>query len=81
MEAKDGSFGFDFAGTYTRLVPEHVIEYSLGDRTVLVELLPTGEGVNVRVTFDAEATHSIEQQQQGWRAILDRFARHVQAKR
>jgi len=80
MEAKDGSFGFDFAGTYTRLVPEQRIEYSFGDRTGVVELLPAGGGVTVRVTFDAETTHSIEQQQQGWQAILDRFARHVEAK-
>src|SRR5437868_6810082 len=80
MEAKDGSFGFDFAGTYTKLVPEQLIEYSFGDRTGVVELLPTGDAVRVRVTFDVENTHSLEQQQQGWQAILDRFARHVEAK-
>jgi uncharacterized protein YndB with AHSA1/START domain len=33
MEAKDGSFGFDFAGTYTKIVPQQLIEYSFGDRT------------------------------------------------
>jgi uncharacterized protein YndB with AHSA1/START domain len=81
MEAKDGSFGFDFAGTYTKLVPEQLIEYSFGDRTGVVELLPTGDAVRVRVTFDAETTHPVEQQQQGWQAILDRFARHVETKR
>lgn len=81
MEAKDGSFGFDFAGTYTKVEPEKLLEYAFGDRTCLVEFLPEGHGVRVRVTFDAETTHSVEQQQQGWQAILDHFGRHVEAKR
>src|SRR4249919_1720081 len=54
MEAKDGSFGFDFAGTYTKIEPEKVIEYTFGDRAAVVEFLPTADGVNVRVTFGAE---------------------------
>lgn len=81
MEAKDGSFGFDFEGTYTRVVPESLIEYSLGDREATVEFVESsGEaaGVTVRVSFDSEETHSIEQQRAGWQAILDRFRRHVE---
>ena len=78
MEAKDGSFGFDFAGTYTDIVPHRLIEYSFGDRTATVEFTETPDGVIVRVSFDAEPTHSVEQQQAGWQAILDNFARHVQ---
>jgi uncharacterized protein YndB with AHSA1/START domain len=81
MEAKDGSMGFDFAGTYTKLVDHELIEYAFGDRTAQVEFAPTSEGVKVRVTFDSESTHSIEQQRQGWQAILNNFARHVAAKR
>jgi uncharacterized protein YndB with AHSA1/START domain len=77
MEAKDGSFGFDFAGTYTKIVPHQVIEMSFGDRTAIVEFVQKNEGVLVRETFDAEETHSVEQQQAGWQAILDRFGRHV----
>jgi uncharacterized protein YndB with AHSA1/START domain len=80
MEAKDGSFGFDFAGTYTKVVPYKLIEYTFGDRTCVVEFLPAPSGVTVRVTFDAETTHSEEQQRQGWQAILNNFARHVMAK-
>jgi len=80
MEAKDGSFGFDFAGTYTRIVPYKLIEYVFGDRTGVVEFVPAGKGVTVRVTFDAETTHSEEQQRQGWQAILNNFAKHVAAK-
>lgn len=81
MEAKDGSFGFDFAGTYTHLVPRRLIEYSFGDRAAKVEFTETPDGVNVKVVFDAEATHSIEQQQGGWQAILDNFARHVEGRK
>lgn len=81
MEAKDGSFGFDFAGTYTRIVPNELIEYSFGDRTGLVEFNAGPDGATVRVTFDAEAEHSLEQQRQGWQAILDNFARHVEARK
>lgn len=77
MEAKDGSAGFDFAGTYTAIEEYERIEYALGDRVVRVEFGETPRGVRVRVTFDAESIHSIEQQRAGWQAILDRFERHV----
>ena len=80
MEAKDGSFGFDFAGTYTRVIPLQLLEYSFGDRAATVEFIELPDCVKVRVSFDAEDTHSIEQQQSGWQAILDNFARHVEAK-
>ena len=81
MEAKDGSMGFDFAGTYTKIVEPKLIEYSFGDRKAEVAFTPGEAGVKLRVTFDAESTHSVEQQRQGWQAILDNFARHVEAKR
>jgi len=81
MEAKDGSFGFDFAGTYTHIVPQQVIEMEFGGRTATVEFVAQSGGMLVRETFDAEETHSLEQQRQGWQAILDRFARHVESAR
>jgi uncharacterized protein YndB with AHSA1/START domain len=80
MEAKDGSFGFDFAGEYTKVVPQRLIEYTFGDRMGLVEFTEGAAGVLVTVTFDAEQTHSEEQQRAGWQAILDNFARHVSRK-
>src|SRR5919197_1352892 len=79
MEAKDGSMGFDFAGTYTKIVEHKLIEYSFGDRTAQVEFTPGPKGVVVRVIFDSEPTHSIEQQKEGWQAILNNSARHVEA--
>ena len=78
MEAKDGSFGFDFAGTYTKIEPNRLIEYSFGDRKATVEFVEGTDAVTVRVTFDAEETHPVEQQRGGWQAILDNFARHVE---
>ncbi|MFZ0431043.1 MAG: SRPBCC family protein [Acidobacteriota bacterium] len=81
MEARDGSMGFDFAGTYTNIVPHKLIEYSFGDRTARIEFADQPRSVHVRVTFDSEPTHSIEQQRDGWQAILDNFARYVEAKR
>jgi uncharacterized protein YndB with AHSA1/START domain len=80
MEAKDGSFGFDFAGTYTAVVKNELLEYSFGDRKTSVEFKKSTKGVRVIVTFDAETTHSIEQQQQGWQAILNNFARYAEAR-
>jgi uncharacterized protein YndB with AHSA1/START domain len=80
MEAKDGSFGFDFAGEYTRVVPHQLIEYAFGDRLASVEFHDGAGGVTVQITFDSEPTHSEEQQRTGWQAILDNFARHVKGK-
>lgn len=80
MEAKDGSFGFDFAGTYTNVVPHRLIEYTFGDRKASVTFAEGANGVTVTVAFEGETTHSEEQQRAGWQAILDNFARHVRGK-
>ncbi len=80
MESKDGSHGFDFAGTYTSVVPYKLLEYSFGDRVASVMFDETSSGVKVSVTFDAEETHSAEQQRSGWQAILNNFARYVEGR-
>jgi uncharacterized protein YndB with AHSA1/START domain len=79
MEAKDGSMGFDFAGTYTNIVQNKLIEYAFGERTAQVEFLPGSEGVTVRVTFDSEDTHPVEQQRAGWQSILNNFKKYVES--
>lgn len=83
MEAKDGSMGFDFAGTYSQVVENALIEYTMEDRAVKVEFIDgaasPADSVTVRVTFDAEAQNSVEHQRQGWQAILDNFGRYVEA--
>jgi uncharacterized protein YndB with AHSA1/START domain len=79
MEARDGSAGFDFEGTYTRIVPQRVIEYRMEDgREVTVQFSENADGVLVRETFDAETENDPELQREGWQAILDNFARHVE---
>lgn len=79
MEAKDGSMGFDFAGTYTKIVENQLIEYSFGERHARVEFAATPLGVTVRVAFDAESEYPVEQQQQGWQSILNNFKKHVES--
>ena len=79
MEAKDGSEGFDFEGTYTRIEPSKLIEYRMSDgREVRVEFKPQPGGVLVKETFDAETENTADLQRQGWQAILDNFAKHVE---
>ena len=81
MEAKDGSVGFDFEGTYTRVVPMQEIAYRMSDgREVQVEFVEQPGGVLVRETFDAETENSPELQRAGWQSILDNFGRHVEAR-
>ncbi len=82
MEARDGSMGFDFGGTYTRVVPHELIQYRMADgREVAVHFMREGDGVRVRVVFDAEAQNPAGMQRQGWQAILDNYARHCETLR
>lgn len=81
MEAKDGSAGFDFEGTYTRVVPNQVIDLRMGDgREVNVEFIEREGGTLVKETFDAETENAPEMQRAGWQAILDNFGRYVGAR-
>jgi uncharacterized protein YndB with AHSA1/START domain len=81
MEAKDGSMGFDFEGTYTRVVPKQAIEYRMSDgREVQVGFADGPDGVLVKQTFDAETENPPEMQREGWQAIQDNFGRYVEAK-
>ena len=79
MEAKDGSFGFDFAGIYTKIIPNELIEYEFFNRSASVEFIQIEDGMKVRITFVAETEHSVEEQEEGWQAILDKFAGYVEA--
>ncbi|CAN7506997.1 SRPBCC domain-containing protein [Acidovorax sp. LjRoot129] len=75
MEAKDGSMGFDFAGTFTEVVPHRRLRYALGEhREVVVDFvdLPGGR-TEVRQSFIPDTTFPPEQQRAGWQAILDNY--------
>jgi uncharacterized protein YndB with AHSA1/START domain len=80
MEAKDGSVGFDFAGTYTEVVPNRLIAFRMDDeREVRITFEAIGdEATVVKEMFVAESTHSIEMQRGGWQSILNRFKEFVE---
>lgn len=79
MEAKDGSFGFDFGGVYDEVKLHEVIAYTLGDeRKVKITFNCDENKTEVIETFEAEGEHSIEMQQAGWQAILDNFKRYTE---
>src|SRR5262245_21206732 len=81
MEAKDGSEGFAFEGTYTSIVPHPAVEYRMSDGGgVKVDFVERTDSVLVKETFDAETENPLELQRTGWQAILDNFCRHVEAK-
>jgi uncharacterized protein YndB with AHSA1/START domain len=78
MEAKDGSFGFDFGGVYDDVRLNEVIAYSLEDgRKVTINFIRQGDETKVIETFDAENSNPIEMQEAGWQAILDNFKKYV----
>jgi uncharacterized protein YndB with AHSA1/START domain len=79
MEAKDGSFGFDFGGVYDVVKENECIEYTLGDgRKVKTFFTPTGNETKVAETFETESTHPVEIQKNGWQAILDSFKKYTE---
>jgi len=80
MEAKDGSFGFDFGGVYDEVSEHERIVYTLGDgRKVAINFISQGEATRVVETFEAEETNAVEMQQAGWQAILDNFKKYAEA--
>jgi uncharacterized protein YndB with AHSA1/START domain len=78
MQAKDGSMGFDFQGTYTNVDEHSVLEYEFGGRSAKVTFEPTQRGTDITVSFEPDDSHPVEQQQQGWQAILDNFKNYVE---
>ncbi len=79
MEAKDGSFGFEFEGVYDAAIPNELLEYSLGDgRKVKIVFTSDGEETTVTETFDAETENPVEMQRGGWQAILDHFKTYAE---
>lgn len=79
MEAKDGSFGFDFEGIYDEVLTNEKISYTiLDERKVTITFLPTENGVQVTETFEAETMNTLELQKMGWQAILNNFKKYVE---
>src|SRR3982751_1594698 len=80
MEAKDGSFGFDFGGIYDAVDENACIEYTMGDnRKVQVTFTPEGDTTKIVEKFEAENVYPHEQQKAGWQSILDSFKKYTEA--
>lgn len=80
MEAKDGSFGFDFTGIYNQVKLYESIAYTLDDgRKVKVTFIEEDNKTEVIETFEAESVNSVEMQQGGWQAILDNFKKYTES--
>jgi uncharacterized protein YndB with AHSA1/START domain len=80
MEAKDGSFGFDFGGTYDAVDQNEYLEYTIGDgRKVKISFIPEGTSTKVVENFEAETTNPVELQRTGWQSILDNFKKYTEA--
>lgn len=79
MEAKDGSFGFDFGGIYDEVRENEYIGYTMGDgRKVEITFAADGNGTIITESFDAESENPQEMQRSGWQAILDNFKKYTE---
>lgn len=80
MEAKDGSFGFDFVGIYDEVVENELIKYHMEDgRNVEIVFEKADENTTkVKISFDPETQNSVEMQREGWYAILNNFHKYVE---
>ena len=78
MEAKDGSFGFDFDAVYTEINKGENFTYEFGGRLATIEFNEANGQTEVTVTFDPETENSIDLQRQGWQAILDNFKNYTE---
>jgi len=80
MEAKDGSFGFDFEGTYDKVDLHKEITYTMGDGRSATTLFSEQNGKTlIETTFDAETENDPEFQKEGWQAILNNFVTYVES--
>ncbi|MCX8523203.1 SRPBCC family protein [Chryseobacterium formosus] len=80
MEAKDGSFGFDFEGIYDEVITNEKIQYHLEDGRVVEVIFEKIDENTTKVTeiFDPETQNSAEMQRDGWYAILNNFHKYVE---
>lgn len=79
MEAKDGSFGFDFGGVYDLVKNHEYIEYTMEDgRKVKIDFSAEGSATKVVESFDAETENPVDMQKAGWQAILNNFKNYTE---
>ncbi len=79
MEAKDGSFGFDFSGIHKEVRKFSQINSILDDDRILSVSFVEHDGrILLQEVFEAEMENSIELQRTGWQAILDNFKKYAE---
>lgn len=79
MEAKDGSFGFDFEAIYDEVSEQKKLVYTLSDgRKVTTNFEHSGESTKVTTLFDAEKQNPLEMQKSGWQSILNNFKKYTE---
>jgi uncharacterized protein YndB with AHSA1/START domain len=80
MEAKDGSFGFDFDAIYDEVRDGESITYTMGDgRQSTTDFTDVEGKTMVTTAFDAETMNDVEMQRGGWQAILDNFKKYAES--
>ena len=79
MEAKDGSFGFDFEAVYTAVNPKQNFSYEFGGRHATVVFEKIGNETQITIVFDPETENSLELQKQGWQSILNNFKKYTES--
>ena len=80
MEAKDGSFGFDFDAIYDEVREGESITYTMGDgRQSTTDFTDVEGKTMVTTAFDAETMNDVEMQRGGWQAILNNFKKHAES--
>ncbi|WP_264210692.1 SRPBCC family protein [Leisingera thetidis] len=79
MEAKDGSFGFEFEAVYEELAPNKALTLAMTDgRKARTTFASAGGKTKVATTFDAEEQNPLEMQRDGWQAILNNFRAYLE---
>ena len=80
MEAKDGSFGFDFEGVYDKVIPNKQIAYTMSDgRKVDTTFTSNGNATKIVTVFDAESENPVDMQREGWQAILNTLKKDTES--
>jgi uncharacterized protein YndB with AHSA1/START domain len=79
MEARDGSWGFDFEAVYDQVIEGEKLAYTMGDgRKAVIDFSNEGSSTVVRIVFEAEDMNPVDMQKAGWQAILNNFKKYVE---
>lgn len=80
MEAKDGSFGFDFDAIYTEVIQGELLSYEFGGRSATILFKTLTDKTEVEITFEPEAENALEMQKTGWQALLNNFKKYAESR-